>query len=268
MIRQLISNATKFTNQGSVDINIRRDSDCCILEVTDTGTGIKPEQREEIFELFRQADTSFTRKHEGAGLGLAIVRRLADLLNIEVELESELQTGSRFKLRIPELVPSAEVKEIPETSIQTHDTDAEEEDKTGKKEEQSKTVLIVDDDPYTVEVLGEYLEAEGNYRVQKAYTGMHAMIYLAESKPDYLLVDLMMPQISGERVIRYCHELWGEREVQIIVVTGKTMETEEIRQLSKKVDNIIPKGNLRPQTLATALHNAMSLPNREEQVAS
>ncbi|RJP33208.1 MAG: response regulator [Candidatus Omnitrophota bacterium] len=261
MIRQLVSNAVKFTNQGSITVDIQKDHDFCTVKVADSGPGIKPEQRDEIFELFRQADASFTRRHEGAGLGLAIVRRLADLLKIRVELESEPQKGSQFKFIIPlsekltEIQPRSDI--LSPSSI---NRSLSEETESAESEEKPKTALVVDDDPYTVELLSEYLETQGQFRVSKAFTGMHAMIHLAQNPPDLLLVDLLMPHINGERVIRYCRELWGADTVHIVVITGKYLDPDELRDLKTKVDAVILKGELRPQTLSVALQKIIPLP--------
>ncbi len=261
IIRQLISNAVKFTHSGSIQITLSERENHCIVEVKDTGPGIKPEQREEIFELFRQADASFTRRYEGAGLGLAIVRRLSDLLNICVQVESELDQGACFKLLIPSAIEETEQEKQPDTLKAVAQSDFPEQEAAPKElDERHPSVLIVDDDPYTVEVLSEFMETHGQFRVYKAYTGMHAMIHLAQSRPDILLVDLLMPHINGERVIRYCHELWGAESVGIIVITGKQLEPEEMRQLKTKVNAIIPKGELRPQTLTAALQSISSFP--------
>ena len=254
IIRQLVSNAVKFTSQGFIRVVIREEEANGIVEISDTGPGIAAERREAIFELFRQGDSSYTRRNEGAGLGLAIVRRLAALLGIRVELTSDPGKGSTFRL----VIPSAVLMEKPaERTIEPEKVTQQEPPVAG--EEDAKLVLVVDDDPYTVEILSEFLETRGRYRVLKAYSGMHAMLYLAQNRPDYLLVDLLMPQINGDRVIQYCRELWGKDGVRIIVITGKILGDGDLRELKTKVEAVIRKGDLRPQTLAHALESAIPL---------
>jgi PAS domain S-box-containing protein len=109
IVINFLSNALKFTTQGSVDVaaGFLPDEDVVTIAVADTGIGIAPEDQERIFEDFRQADSSPTREYTGAGLGLAICRRLAGMLDGRIELASELGRGSTFTLRLPRVVTRA-----------------------------------------------------------------------------------------------------------------------------------------------------------------
>lgn len=102
ILNNLVSNAIKFTPEGGRVI-LRADTDgpSLILTVTDTGVGIAPEDRDAVFEKFRQAGTVLTREHEGTGLGLSIVRELCKLLGGDVSLQSELGRGSAFRVNLP-----------------------------------------------------------------------------------------------------------------------------------------------------------------------
>src|SRR5690606_36520078 len=102
VLRNFLSNAIKFTDQGEVAVHLSRSGDDRIaFTVRDTGTGIAEGKLEQIFRAFEQADTSSTRKHGGSGLGLAISRDLARLLKGEVHVESTPGEGSRFTLTLP-----------------------------------------------------------------------------------------------------------------------------------------------------------------------
>jgi two-component system cell cycle sensor histidine kinase PleC len=103
IVINFLTNAIKFTAQGSVEIGVRyvKDTDSMTIAVADTGIGIAPADQERIFEDFRQADNSPTREYTGAGLGLAICRRLAGMLDGRIELTSDLGRGSTFTVRIP-----------------------------------------------------------------------------------------------------------------------------------------------------------------------
>jgi len=125
--------------------------------------------------------------------------------------------------------------------------------------EAAPSVLIVDDDPFMVEILSQYLEKRGHFHVTKAYSGMHAMIHLAQNRPDYLLVDLIMPQINGERVIQYCRELWRDA-VRIVVITGKDLSQKEIRDFESKGATVILKGDERNQGIIKSLDAVITLP--------
>jgi PAS domain S-box-containing protein len=109
IVINFLTNAIKFTAQGSVEVGVRYlpDAETVTIAVADTGIGIAPEDRERIFEDFRQADNSPTREYTGAGLGLAICRRLAGMLDGRIELESEIGHGSTFTVRFPREVKRA-----------------------------------------------------------------------------------------------------------------------------------------------------------------
>jgi signal transduction histidine kinase len=114
ILLNLLSNAVKFTNRGSVRLSVRRDGDSWVLlEVRDTGVGIKPDEMDAIWEDFRQLDQSRTRSHGGTGLGLSITRRLTHQLAGYVSVESEFGVGTTFSVRLPLVFQSQAVANSP-----------------------------------------------------------------------------------------------------------------------------------------------------------
>lgn len=251
IIRQLLCNAIKFSSSGTIKISSKLTDMGATLEIADTGPGIPTEKRECVFELFRQVDASYTRKHEGCGLGLAIVSKLSSLLNICTEIESESGNGTLIRLHIPSAQPLPDEEQSAGTTQQA--VAPSKEPTVLPVPSKPQSVLIVDDDPYTVELLADILENRWNCMVEKSFSGMHAMIHLAKHKPDFLLVDLLMPQINGERVIHYCHELWGKDAVKIIIITGKTLDECELKRLHTISSAVIKKGDLKPQKMLQTL---------------
>jgi signal transduction histidine kinase len=103
IIINLISNAIKFTNEGSIQVEVIDMSQEIMIKVSDTGIGIKPEDQTLIFEKFRQVDYSSTRDYEGIGLGLSIVKQLVELHQGKIWVESEYTKGATFILTLPKL---------------------------------------------------------------------------------------------------------------------------------------------------------------------
>lgn len=267
IIRQLLSNSLKFTQQGEVSITIRHDENNARIEIRDTGPGIPQEKRDSIFEIFRQgtAPAAASRRPEGVGAGLAIVRRLADLLEIAVEVESQPGQGSTFTLMVP--ISQEEAKPASTAQPEPPEPEAEAPAEAGQDAvasseetgEPAPSVLVVDDDPYMVEIITEFLENNAGYRVLKAHSGMHAMLQLAQSRPDYLLVDLLMPNVHGERVVEYCRQLWGEN-VKIIIITGKSLSPSERERLESRVHSILLKGDAQHGTVIKKLESVLPVP--------
>ncbi|MGI6456569.1 MAG: hybrid sensor histidine kinase/response regulator [bacterium] len=242
IIRQLVSNAIRYTQQGSINVEFQVTEQQSILRIADTGPGIEPSLKMRIFTLFQAGRLDPAQRYQSAGVGLALAKRLADLLELDIDMESEPGKGSVFSVYFP--VTHDTPAEHPHTQQELQDAEiphTEEFSPAGFTTENTKSILIVDDDPYMVELLVDFFESRGNYLLRKAYSGMHAMIDLARNCPDYMLVDLLMPQINGERVIQYCRELWGDR-VFIIIITGKPLTEAEKQQLRLKANVLIQKG--------------------------
>ena len=105
ILLNLVGNAVKFTEAGTITVEVTVESDHALIVVRDSGIGIAPEALPLIFEEFRQVDGSLTRRYGGAGLGLAISRRLAEQMHGAITVESEEGAGSAFTLRLPLAVP-------------------------------------------------------------------------------------------------------------------------------------------------------------------
>jgi signal transduction histidine kinase/CheY-like chemotaxis protein len=189
----LLSNASKFTKDGTVTLTIGRRAegprDTIFFEVRDTGIGMTPEQMEKLFQAFAQADSSTTRKFGGTGLGLAITRHFARMLGGDVTVTSESGKGSAFTLTLPAEEAAAQV-----------DEDAAAKPKMSGDIEGDITILVVDDDEAVHETVGAMLGREG-YRVLHARSGAEALTMAREFRPDAVTLDVMMPQMDGWSVL-------------------------------------------------------------------
>lgn len=244
IVRLLLGNAVKFTERGEVTVSVRVDGATAVLSVRDTGVGMEHEYLEDIFGIFRTHERSFTRRDLGPALGLSLVKKFSDLLGGQIEIETEMGRGTVFTLRLPDTV----------LRVQPF---AEESGFSGKNG--IRDALVVDDDRYTVEMLSEFLECVAHCRVRKAYSGVDAQLRLTEQRPDFLFVDLMLPQINGERLLHYCGSMWGENAVTKIVVTGKILTSEERSRLLQRAAAVIDKRNLRTDVLRNLLSSALNL---------
>ncbi len=182
----LISNASKFTENGTITLRARRADNMLTFEIADTGIGMSEEQLAGLFERFKQADSSTTRRFGGTGLGLAITRAFCRLLGGDVTVESESGRGSTFIIRIPAELPEA----APDTQLNPV--------VSGSGGEQ--LVLVIDDDASQRDLLTRFLERKG-FKVATAADGRSGLDVARQLKPRAILLDVMMPQMDGWSVL-------------------------------------------------------------------
>jgi PAS domain S-box-containing protein len=205
IVLNLLSNACKFTEEGTVTLEGRRkrnsDGDGCDwieIGVADTGIGLAPEQLGRLFQDFSQADSSTTRRYGGTGLGLAISRRLARLMGGEIVVDSTLGQGSRFTLRIPatpasEAVPAeAAPAEAPlPEPIMAPDVPAA---------ASARRVLVIDDEETVRDLMRRFLTREG-LEVLTAKNGREGLALARQLKPALITLDVLMPDLDGWSVL-------------------------------------------------------------------
>ncbi|MCB9118309.1 MAG: PAS domain S-box protein [Caldilineaceae bacterium] len=194
MLVNLLSNAVKFTPaHGEVTLQVRADEDARQIEfaVSDTGIGIAPEDVQHLFKPFTQVDGSLTRRYEGTGLGLALVKELATLHGGDVYVTSEVGKGSCFTICLPWHGAS----ELPTSTAVEAGDGAEQTPHAGSAISRG-TVLLVEDHEVNRLVMGEYLASIG-YTVIYAEDGEVALELAEQSGPDIILMDIQLPGMSG-----------------------------------------------------------------------
>ncbi|UKB77609.1 response regulator [Chryseobacterium sp. MEBOG07] len=228
VLRNLLSNALKFTTKGSIDLHIRKHSekpDFIIFLVKDTGVGIAEEKQKIIFEAFQQADGSTKRKFGGTGLGLSISREIARLLGGELVLQSELNKGSEFSFVIPvhavtEVVHSEtdqdlveiireDVEEIqnildegerPVVQLNILDIPEDVADDRDHIKEGDKVILIIEDDVNFAKALLKFAHLQ-NYKGIVVVRGDHGLSAAQQYRPHAILLDVQLPVKDGWEVM-------------------------------------------------------------------
>jgi len=212
----LLSNACKFTENGKVTLEITRRADHMVsFAVTDSGIGMTPEQQGKLFGEFVQADASTTRKYGGTGLGLAISRKFCRLLGGDITVESSPGHGSTFTAILP-----VEAKEpAPEPSPeQAASPTAPPAAAVATKQDVRGTLLVIDDDPASRDLLQRMLEKDG-YLVRLAANGPDGIAAAKEHKPDLITLDVMMPSMDGWAVLAALKTDPATADIPVVMLT-------------------------------------------------
>src|SRR5215467_1216786 len=205
----LLSNATKFTSNGAISLELKRQGPALSFVIRDTGLGMTPEQLSKLFQNFVQADASTTKRYGGTGLGLAITKRFCQALGGDVSVESEPGKGSTFTIMLPDRQSKVEPAEIanPPSVI--------------PEPGPAPLVLIVDDDASARRLLAAVLRKEG-LRVAEAETGETAITLARRIRPDLITLDIMMPKMDGWSVLTALKSDPDLAAIPVIVVTVTT----------------------------------------------
>jgi signal transduction histidine kinase/ligand-binding sensor domain-containing protein/CheY-like chemotaxis protein len=237
VLTNLVSNAVKFTAQGSVRVVVRAfhhaDARSVVMvEVLDTGIGIPGAYRAHLFESFSQAETSITRRFGGSGLGLAICRQLIELMGGRIGVEARAPQGTRawFELtaRVIPAASEARTAEVPAAAAHP------------RPEQLHLRVLVVEDDPVNQEVAAGFL-AEIGCNAVIAATGAEALRYCAQIAFDVVLMDCHLPDQDGFTVARALRARDGERRLPIIAVTADSFSQVEERCREAGMDGYLSK---------------------------
>jgi PAS domain S-box-containing protein len=211
----LLSNACKFTRNGTITLTALRDKNEAVdwieFQVRDTGIGMTPDQQAKVFEAFTQADDSTTRTYGGTGLGLAITKSFCRLMGGDVTLTSEAGKGTTFMVRLPAVTRAASDTAVSAAEKRSAGPQVTE-------PEHAPIVLVVDDDPNARELLRRHLQ-RGGYAVRTAANGEEAMQLARTLQPDVVTLDALMPQMDGWAVLSAMKEDAVLAEIPVIMVT-------------------------------------------------
>lgn len=222
ILHNLVGNAVKFTEQGTVTVSAEARDTFIWISVEDTGSGIDPEMVEHIFERFQQGQ----EMNKGLGLGLSITRELVRLHGGDIKAEPRAQEGTRFTFSLPI------AKEAPRESAQTNHPGQSSfliPDPTPVQHASGCIeILLVDDEPINLQVLANFLEPE-KHRLTAANSGKGALSLLKERRFDLILLDIMMPHMSGFEVCRRVRETYAPEELPIVMLTARYQVSDVVR---------------------------------------
>ncbi|HEY9301384.1 MAG TPA: ATP-binding protein, partial [Phormidium sp.] len=196
VIINLISNAVKFTPEGSIICRVKKTNREVIIRIIDSGIGIATADQEQVFEKFKQVGDTLTDKPKGTGLGLSICKQIVEYHGGRIWVESEPGKGSNFSFTLP--TGSVTEVELLKTDINTLLKQLKDHvvTSTPTSAENKKTILVVDDEAHIRELLRQQLEAEG-YSVKEAQNGVDAITQVKQEIPDLIILDVMMPAMNG-----------------------------------------------------------------------
>jgi signal transduction histidine kinase/CheY-like chemotaxis protein len=230
ILRNLLSNALKFTEQGEVRLTVRAEPAVIVFEVADTGIGIPDDQLERVFEEFHQVPGALQVRAGGTGLGLPYARRLAGILSGELTLCSELGTGTTVSLRIPLRRLDAPPPEV-------------------------DSVLVVDDDPEFRGLL-RAIVTDFAHTVTEAADGRAALNSVAARRPDLVFLDLSMPTMGGGEVLSVLRQNPDLRQVPVVLVTSGDPVGIDLT-VSGLGAALLPKAQVSAESVRLAMREAM-----------
>ncbi|MDY6784022.1 MAG: ammonium transporter [Cyanobacteriota bacterium] len=258
ILYNLVGNGIKFSDRGVVTVSAQQANPSQIqVEVSDTGVGISREKLHHIFESFEQGDGSTARTYGGTGLGLAVTRQLVQLHGGEIWAESEVEKGSRFMLTLPVFEGEEGIEEEDAIAVFSRFQPLEEKEELATSPLTSPNtelnpfkVLIVDDEPLNLQVLLNHLALE-DYALTQASNGVETIAIIeAGFKPDLILLDVMMPNMTGYEVTQKLREQFPPNELPILLVTAKDRVADIVEGLSAGANDYLTKPIHKPELLA------------------
>ena len=255
----LLTNAVKFTPDGgtvSLGVNLTEIANeegenkvYIDFLVVDTGIGIKPEDINKLFQNFVQIDSAFNRKYAGTGLGLSLVKKIVEMHGGSVGLESELNKGSKFMIRIPYQTDSSTSHPInPQSAISEPSEHSDHRDTP-------YTILVADDNAANVETIRSYLEGR-SYQVSTASNGKIAVDMAIALKPDIILMDIQMPEMDGLTAIKLIRANPETANIPIFALTALAMTGDREKCLAAGANEYMTKP-VRMRTLSNSIQELL-----------
>lgn len=224
----LLSNATKFTSDGTIFLRAKIDGQEMVFEVEDNGCGMSPEEQKKLFVPYSQVGIREKKQGSGTGLGLMLCKKFAEMMAGSIDVKSELNKGTIFSFRLPLIF-----KEIKAEKVRFSDV-----------------VLVIDDDPSVHEIIQHVLKKQ-QLKILSAFNGEEGLKLARESQPFAIILDLMMPIMDGWEVLAKLKEDPALQEIPVVICSVDDGETRS--RLAIKVDEYLVKP-INSQILSSVLN--------------
>lgn len=264
ILHNLIGNAVKFTHEGKVTLSAEIKDHAIHISIADTGIGIPSEKQNRIFEAFEQGEGSISREYGGTGIGLSITKKLVELHQGTLTVQSGVGNGSIFSFSLP--LSKNQNRTATHSSLTTTDPFfnvpssnylALQKPSSSPLEppiEQQTTILVVDDERINLEVLKNTLSPQ-NYRTMTAQSGFQALEILETEMPDLILLDLMMPRMTGYEVCEKVRQRYNSTQLPILIVTAKNQVENVVQGLRYGANDYLTKPFHKDELLARIKHH-------------
>jgi PAS domain S-box-containing protein len=257
MLVNLLSNAVKFTPEGgSIGLEVRSDALTNILHFTvwDTGIGINPQDLRLLFQPFVQLDAGLARGNQGTGLGLVLVSQMARLHGGSVSVESDPGKGSRFTINLPWVVAGGS-----DMLVRREHPAIKQNTPAIRTKDDGHIILVVEDTEAVTMLISDYLKQHG-YQVMVARDGYEGLARCAETRPDLILMDVMMPELDGLETTRRIRNNPELADVPIIALTALAMAGDRDRCIAAGMNDYLSKP-VKLRELLDAIQHHLKLPS-------
>jgi len=231
ILSNLLANAIKFTSKGKIIFSVNKTGEKLLFAVSDTGIGIAPKNQDRIFEDFIQVDNSDSKEYDGIGLGLAISKRIADILHGEIWVRSKLGTGTSFYVTIPILSSASDspdefANEVLSNKLPTNS--------------RPRTMLLADDEPLSRKLVENALKSWG-WNVISVANGKEVLDSLMTVFVDLIVLDLKMPLFDGLQTTRKIRNNPYHKNIPIIAIAARTTESDQENSFQAGCNDFLSK---------------------------
>lgn len=246
----LVGNAVKYTEAGEVRVRALLEDNRIVVEVSDTGPGISQQDLDRIFDSYQRGEIIKQQDSSGSGLGLSITKKLIELHGSHLMVESELGKGTKFRFSL-DPVPEADAeiqvaqRQAPKNILADANTL---DDKKPANHKNPQRILVVDDDPVNIQVLKRQLS---DYQVRVAENGAKALSIIDQEAPfDLVVLDIMMPVISGYKLCKILRKRFKAVELPILLLTARNQVSDLVEGLEAGANDFLTKPLSRRELLA------------------